>query len=177
MKTKNLNYLFCISKYPAYPEDLKDFPKKFSEENYIGYSDHTHGISVPLLAISRGAKVIEKHFTLNRNGGGPDDPFSMEPADLAALCKDSKTAWAALGNADYGLKSSEQGSMKFRRSLYFVKDLNAGDIITADSVKSVRPGFGLPPKYFDDVIGSRTKRDVSYGTPCIAELLDGFEVK
>jgi N-acetylneuraminate synthase len=91
---------------------------------------------------------------------GPDDSFSLEPAELAALCKDSKTAWAALGKVDYGLKSSEQGNVKFRRSLYFVKDLKAGDIITADAVRSVRPGFGLAPKHLLQVIGRRVITDV-----------------
>ena len=114
---------------------------------------------------------------MNRSGGGPDDSFSLEPAELAALCKDSNTAWAALGKVDYGRKSSEQGNVTFRRSLYFVKDLKAGDVITADAVRSVRPGFGLAPKYFDQVIGLRTNRDVSYGAPCVSELLDGFEIK
>lgn len=177
---KELSILHCVSSYPTQAEDynLRTIPDLIDRFGLVtGLSDHTLDNTTALLSVAMGACIIEKHFTLNRNGGGPDDPFSMEPADLVALCKDSKTAWAALGNADYGLKSSEQGSMKFRRSLYFVKDLNAGDVITADSLKSVRPGFGLSPKYLDDVIGLRTKRDVSYGAPCIAELLDGFEVK
>lgn len=175
-----LSILHCVSSYPSKAEDynLRTIPDLIERFGLVtGLSDHTLDNTTALISVAMGASIIEKHFTLNRNGGGPDDPFSMEPADLVALCKDCKTAWAALGNADNGLKSSEQGNVKFRRSLYFVKDLNAGDIITSESVKSVRPGFGLPPKYFDDVIGLRAKRDVSYGTPCIAELLDGFEVK
>ena len=117
------------------------------------------------------AKIIEKHFTLNRKGGGPDDTFSLEPPELAALCKDSKTAWAALGCVDYGRKSSEQGNVKFRRSLYFVKDMKAGETITRDSIRSVRPGFGLPPKHYDTVLGKRINRDTPVGTPLTWDLL------
>jgi N-acetylneuraminate synthase len=112
-----------------------------------------------------GASLIEKHFTLDRNGGGPDDSFSLEPADLAALCRDSKTAWKALGQIDYGRKSSEQGNAQFRRSLYFVKDMQAGEVITEDSVRSVRPGFGLPPKKLEWVIGQKLSTAVSANTP------------
>jgi N-acetylneuraminate synthase len=90
-----------------------------------------------------GASIIEKHFTLNRNGGGPDDSFSLEPAELAALCKDSKTVWVALGKVDYSRKSSEQGNVKLRRSLYFIRAALAGEMLTVDMVRSVRPGFGV----------------------------------
>ena len=109
-----------------------------------------------------GASIIEKHFTLDRKGGGPDDSFSLEPRELASLCKDIKTAWAALGEINYGRKSSEQGNVKFRRSLYFVKDLKAGDLITENEVRSVRPGFGLAPKEINKVIGRRLIHDVSF---------------
>ena len=109
--------------------------------------------------------MIEKHFTLDRNGGGPDDSFSLEPAELAALCRDTKTAWQALGQVDYGRKSSEQGNVQFRRSLYFVKDLKAGDVITEDAVKSVRPGYGLAPKKLKEIIGAKVRCDVAADTP------------
>jgi len=118
-----------------------------------------------------GASIIEKHFTLDRNGGGPDDSFSLEPADLTALCRDSKTAWKALGQVDYGRKSSEQGNVQFRRSLYFVKDMNAGDVITEDCVRSVRPGYGLAPKYLLQVVGRRVSQSVDKNTPVKKELL------
>lgn len=109
--------------------------------------------------------IIEKHFTLDRNGGGPDDSFSLEPAELAALCRDVKTAWAALGKIDYGRKSSEQGNVQFRISLYFASDMAAGDTITADCIRSVRPGYGLPPKYYDSLIGKTVNQDIAKNTP------------
>ncbi|MCY1461696.1 Pseudaminic acid synthase [compost metagenome] len=112
-----------------------------------------------------GASIIEKHFTLNRSGGGPDDSFSLEPAELSALCRDSKTAWAALGKVDYGRKSSELGNVQFRRSLYFVKDLKAGDVITREAVRSVRPGFGASPKQIDDIVGKHATTAIFKNTP------------
>jgi N-acetylneuraminate synthase len=101
---------------------------------------------------------------LDRSGGGPDDSFSLEPTELKALCLDSKTAWIALGNADYSRKSSEQGNVKFRRSLYFVKDLKAGDVITDDAVRSIRPGFGLAPKFLEKIVGKMVRKDVKANT-------------
>jgi N-acetylneuraminate synthase len=130
-----------------------------------GLSDHTLDNTTAIASVVMGASIIEKHFTLNRSGGGPDDSFSLEPAELVALCRDSKTAWAALGKVDYGRKSSEQGNVKFRRSLYFVKDLKAGDVIAADAVRSVRPGFGVAPKYLEAVVGKRVSIDISRNTP------------
>src|SRR5690606_12077448 len=119
------------------------------------------------------ASIIEKHFTLDREGGGPDDSFSLEPAEMAALCANARTAWEALGRVDYGRKSSEQGNVQFRRSLYFVKDQKAGDTITADAVRSVRPGYGLAPKYLERVVGSTIVQDTVSATPVKAELIDG----
>lgn len=104
--------------------------------------------------------MIEKHVTLDRNGGGPDDSFSLEPSELTVLCRDAKIAWQALGRINYTRKPSEMGNVQFRRSLYFVKDMKAGDIIDETCVRSVRPGYGLPPKYFDDLIGKRVISDV-----------------
>lgn len=129
-----------------------------------GLSDHTLDNTTAVTSVAMGAAIIEKHFTLDRQGGGPDDSFSLEGPELTSLCKDTKTAWAALGNVDYGRKSSEQGNVQFRRSLYFVKDLTVGEIITADSVRSVRPGFGLAPKYLPQVIGKKVKFLVKSGT-------------
>lgn len=137
-----------------------------------GLSDHTLDNTTAITSVALGVSMIEKHFTLNRSGGGPDDSFSLEPAELAALCRDSKTAWSALGKVNYRRKSSEQVNVQFRRSLYFVENLKAGDIITADAVRSVRPGFGLSPKYFDEVIGKRVRRDVTNITPVKWELLE-----
>ena len=138
-----------------------------------GLSDHTIDNTTAIASVVLGASLIEKHFTLDRNGGGPDDSFSLEPTDLAALCKDSKTAWKALGKVDYGRKSSEQGNVQFRRSLYFVKDMRAGDIITSDCVRSVRPGYGLLPKLLDQIVGKKVNSFVAANTAVQQSLIDG----
>ena len=171
---KELAILHCVSGYPAPAEDynLRTIPDMIQRFGLVtGLSDHTLDNTTAITSVAMGASIIEKHFTLDRSGGGPDDSFSLEPAELAALCKDSKTAWAALGRVDYGRKSSEQGNVKFRRSLYFVKDLKAGDVITADAVRSVRPGFGLAPKHLEWIIGKRVYTDVVRNTPVRQDLL------
>src|SRR5690606_36015293 len=127
-----------------------------------------------IASVALGASIIEKHFTLDRNGGGPDDSFSLEPSEMADLCKGAKTAWAALGQVDYGMKSSEQGNVQFRRSLYFVRDLKAGETITADAVRSVRPGYGLAPKHLDAVVGSTLASDVAANTPVQAQWISNW---
>lgn len=165
---KELAILHCVSGYPAPASDynlatIQDMQTRFDVP--VGLSDHTLDNTTAIAAVALGACIIEKHFTLDRQGGGPDDSFSLEPADLAALCRDSKTAWQALGRVDYGRKSSEQGNVKFRRSLYFVKDLAAGEVITPDSIRSVRPGFGAPPKYLEMLIGKKTRQSVQKNTP------------
>ncbi|MDU8361875.1 pseudaminic acid synthase [Pseudomonas syringae group sp. J309-1] len=169
---KELAILHCVSGYPAPAEDynlrtLPDMMKRFGL--VTGLSDHTLDNTTAITSVALGASIIEKHFTLDRSGGGPDDSFSLEPHELMALCRDSKTAWAALGRVDYGRKASEQGNVKFRRSLYFVKDLKAGEMISADAVRSVRPGFGMAPKYLDQVIGSVAGVDIAMNTPVRAE--------
>tara|TARA_R100000935_G_scaffold4427_1_gene10470 strand:+ start:18361 stop:19413 length:1053 start_codon:yes stop_codon:yes gene_type:complete len=164
---KDLAILHCVSGYPAPAEEynLRTIPDMMNRFGLVtGLSDHTLDNTTAITSVVLGASIIEKHFTLNRDGGGPDDSFSLEPADLAALCRDSKTAWQALGKIDYGRKASEQGNIKFRRSLYFVKDLKAGDIITEDAVRSVRPGFGLAPKFLDELIGKIVKEDIMKNT-------------
>lgn len=164
---KELAILHCVSGYPAPAEDynLRTIPDLIQRFGLVtGLSDHTLDNTTAITSVAMGAAIIEKHFTLNRSGGGPDDSFSLEPAELAALCKGARTAWEALGKVNYVLKSSELGNIKFRRSLYFVKDLKAGQIITSDAVRSVRPGFGLEPKYLDKILGKRLNCDVSYGT-------------
>lgn len=171
---KELAILHCVSGYPAPAEDynLRTFPDMMNRFGLVtGLSDHTLDNTTAIASVVMGASVIEKHFTLDRSGGGPDDSFSLEPAELAALCRDSKTAWASLGQVDYGRKSSEQGNVKFRRSLYFVKNLKAGDVITADAVRSVRPGFGLPPKYLHEIIGQRVKKDILANTATSLDIL------
>lgn len=171
---KELAILHCVSGYPAPPEDynLRTIPDIIERFGLVtGLSDHTLDNTTAIASVVMGASIIEKHFTLDRSGGGPDDSFSLEPAELAALCRDSKTAWAALGKVDYGRKSSEQGNVKFRRSLYFVKDLKAGETITTDAVRSVRPGFGLPPKNLNAIIGKTLRSDVRFGLPVSFELI------
>lgn len=167
---KDLAILHCVSGYPAPAADynLRTIPDMMRRFGLVtGLSDHTLDNTTAIASVVMGASIIEKHFTLNRNGGGPDDSFSLEPAELAALCRDSKTAWASLGQVDYGRKSSEQGNAKFRRSLYFVKDLNAGDMITPDAIRSVRPGFGAAPKHFESLIGKKLKNKQFKNTPVI----------
>jgi len=171
---KELAILHCVSGYPAPAEDynLRTIPDMMQRFGLVtGLSDHTLDNTTALASVALGASVIEKHFTLDRNGGGPDDSFSLEPAELAALCRDSKTAWAALGKVDYGRKSSEQGNLKFRRSLYFVKNLRAGDRLEHDAVRSVRPGYGVAPKLLDQLLGKILQQDVKANTPVRLDLL------
>lgn len=165
---KQLALLHCVSGYPAPAQDynlhtITDMMQRFGL--VTGLSDHTLDNTTAIASVALGASIIEKHFTLDRLGGGPDDSFSLEPKDLKALCDGAKTAWQALGQVDYGRKSSEQANVKFRRSLYFVNDLKAGAVITANDVRSVRPGYGLAPKHLDAVIGRKVKRDVLAATP------------
>lgn len=165
---KQLAVLHCVSGYPAPAEDynLRTIPDMIERFGLVtGLSDHTLDNTTAITSVAMGASIIEKHFTLDRSGGGPDDSFSLEPDELAALCQGAKTAWSALGRVDYGRKSSEQGNVKFRRSLYFVKDMKAGDLITADCVKSVRPGYGLRPNKLGSIIGATMIEDVCFGQP------------
>lgn len=165
---KEIAILHCVSGYPAPAEDynLRTIPDMMERFGLVtGLSDHTLDNTTAIASVVLGASIIEKHFTLNRNGGGPDDIFSLEPTEMTALCHGSKTAWQALGLVDYAQKSSEQGNAKFRRSLYFVKDLKKGDFITQDSVKSVRPGFGLPPKMLSAIIGKEVLYEINKNTP------------
>lgn len=169
---KELAILHCVSGYPAPAEDynLCTIPDMINRYDLVtGLSDHTLDNTTAITSVALGASIIEKHFTLDRSGGGPDDSFSLEPHELMALCRDSKTAWSALGRVDYGRKSSEQGNVRFRRSLYFVKSLKAGQIIDADAVRSVRPGFGMAPKHLNDVIGSFALTDIAMNTPVLPE--------
>ena len=165
---KELAILHCVSGYPAPAADynlrtLADMRTRFKVP--VGLSDHTVDNVTALASIALGACVIEKHFTLDRNGGGPDDSFSLEPEDLKELCQESKLVWTALGSVDYGTKSSESGNVQFRRSLYYVTDLKAGDTIDLQSVRSVRPGYGIAPKNLDFIVGRRVKRDLDQYTP------------
>lgn len=164
--------LRCVTSYPAPASDynlrtIPDMVARFG--TVVGLSDHTLDHTTAIASVALGACLVEKHFTLDRAGGGPDDSFSLEPSDLADLCRSVRVAWEALGRVDYGLKSSEQGSIKYRRSLYFVKDLDAGDLITPDAIRSVRPGFGVPPKFWDRVVGGKVRRAVKKNTPVLPD--------
>ena len=165
---KELALLHCVSGYPAPAADynlrtLQDMHNRFGV--VTGLSDHTLDNTTAIASVALGACILEKHFTLNRQGGGPDDSFSLEPKELSELCLGALTAWQALGQVDYGRKPSEQANAQFRRSLYFVKDLQAGDVITPDAVRSVRPGFGLAPKHLDDIVGRRVNRIIPANSP------------
>jgi pseudaminic acid synthase len=167
---KQLAILHCVSGYPAPAEDynLKTLPDMINRFGLVtGLSDHTLDNTIAIASVALGAAIIEKHFTLNRGTGGPDDSFSLEPSEMAALCNGAKTAWQSLGQVDYGQKSSEKSNVKFRRSLYFVKELKKGDVITLDAVKSVRPGFGVAPKNLPLLIGGRVNRDIAKNTPVL----------
>lgn len=167
---EELALLHCVSGYPAPPGDynlatIPDMARRFGVP--IGLSDHTIDNTTAVASVALGAVIIEKHMTLDRTGGGPDDSFSLEPAEFAQLCQSARTAWEALGRIDYGRKSSEIGNVMFRRSLYFVKDMRAGEIVTPDAVRSVRPGYGLAPKHIDEVVGQVLAVSVEANTPVI----------
>jgi len=172
---KQLALLRCVSGYPAPPSDynlltIPDMIRRFGL--IVGLSDHTLDNTTAVASVALGASIIEKHFTLNRNEGGPDDSFSLEPKELTQLCQNVHSAWDALGCVNYGLKSSEIGNVKFRRSLYFIKPLKAGDRVSSESIRSVRPGYGLAPKYMDEIIGAVLKSDVEFGMPVSWDLFE-----
>lgn len=159
--------LRCVSGYPAPASDynLLTIPDMIDRFGVItGLSDHTLDNTTAIASIALGASIIEKHFTLDREAGGPDDSFSLLPDELAALCNGASTAWRALGKVDYGRKSSEQGNVKFRRSLYVVKDVRAGELFTKENVRSIRPGYGLAPKFYEEVLGRNARVDIKGGT-------------
>jgi len=165
---REIAILRTVSGYPAPAIDynLNTIPDMMNRFGLVtGLSDHTIDNITAYSSIALGARIIEKHFTLNRNGGGPDDKFSLEQDEFGALCQGALTSWQSLGRINYSHKESEKGSLKFRRSLYFIKEMHAGDIITPSCIKSVRPGFGLAPNNFDQIIGKRLNSNVSYGTP------------
>lgn len=172
---KDLILLKCTSTYPATPENtnIRTIPHLrdlFGTE--VGLSDHTMGTGVSVASVALGATVIEKHFTLARADGGVDSAFSMEPAEMAALVLESERAWQALGRVTYGAASAQEEKSKvYRRSLYISRDLKAGEILDATSVRAIRPGLGLAPKFIDMVMGKPVKRDVKRGTPVSWDLL------
>ena len=160
--------LHCISGYPtpageANLRTLPDLAARFDAA--VGLSDHTLGPEVPIAAVALGAQVIEKHFTLRRADGGPDAAFSLEPAELKQLCDSCRTAWQALGAASYDRKPSEAKNAAFRRSLYVVEDIAAGEPFTERNLRAIRPGHGLPPKHLKAFLGRPARRSIARGTP------------
>jgi N-acetylneuraminate synthase len=164
---KDLILLKCTSTYPSTADNTNILTIPHMRELFgceVGLSDHTMGIGVSIASVALGSTVIEKHFTLNRADGGVDSTFSMEPAEMAQLVLEARRAWDAMGCISYGATEAEKKSLTYRRSLYVVKDLVAGDILTKDNVRAIRPGLGLPTKYLDVVLGRTLKQDVVRGT-------------
>jgi pseudaminic acid synthase len=171
---KELVLLKCTSTYPATPENtiLVTIPHLRQMFNCIvGLSDHTMGVGASVAAVALGARVIEKHFTLSRAEGGVDSAFSLEPAELKSLVVETERAFLALGNVQYGVQSSESKSTLFKRSIYIAKDIHAGETITKEHIKVIRPALGLSPKHLDLVIGRQAKKDISAGTPLSFDLI------
>lgn len=160
--------LHCVSSYPALAAEynlrtIADMASRFGV--VAGLSDHTLDNATAVASIALGASIVEKHFTLDRGGGGPDDSFSIEPGELAALCRDVRTAWEALGKVNYTPTPGELPNLKFRRSLYFVRAMKAGETVRPECIRSVRPGYGVAPRDLPRVVGSRMRRDVEANTP------------
>ncbi len=172
---EQLVLLHCISSYPT-PIDqsnlltIPDIQHRFS--TVCGLSDHTTSNTASITAVALGANVIEKHFIMDRSDEGPDSAFSIEPSELSALCKDANDAWLSLGVAGFERKAAEIENLKFRRSVYFIKDIHAGETITEAHVRRIRPGFGLAPKHHAALIGKTVNTDIQFGTPVSRELLN-----
>jgi pseudaminic acid synthase len=165
---RDLVLLKCTSTYPAEPANSNVLTVPHMRELFgceVGLSDHTMGVGAAVASVALGACVVEKHFTLARSDGGVDAAFSLEPAEFAALVTETRRAWQSLGAISYGPTAAEQKSLQFRRSLYFVADLKSGDTIQESSIRAIRPGRGLAPKFAELVIGRRVRHDVHRGTP------------
>ena len=166
--TKDLAVLKCVSSYPAQAKDfhLRTIPDIAQRFDVVpGLSDHSPGHTVAVTATALGAKVIEKHFILDRSVGGPDSSFSMEPAEFKALVHAVREAEASLGTVSYAAKDTETANLRFRRSIYICKEIAAGEQISAEHIRIIRPGFGLPPSAYQDVLGKRVKRALTFGHP------------
>ena len=165
---QDLILLKCTSTYPATPEDTNLLTIPHMRDLFdvqVGLSDHTMGIGVAVASVALGATVIEKHFTLRRADGGVDSAFSIEPEEMGQLVMETGRAWQALGKIQYGSTEAEEGSLVFRRSLYIAQDMKTGEIFTPENLRAVRPGLGLPPKFFDIIIGKVITQDAKKGTP------------
>jgi pseudaminic acid synthase len=171
---KDLVLLKCTSSYPATPQSTNALTIPHLRQLFdceVGLSDHTMGIGVAAASVALGATVIEKHFTLSRAEGGVDSAFSLEPVEMAQLVVETERAWQGLGEVSYGPTDAEKKSLQFRRSLYVVQDLKVGDVLTRKNVRAIRPGFGLPPKYLDQLLGRRVSRAAPRGTALSWDLL------
>ena len=160
--------LHCISSYPA-PIDqsnlktMVDMQQRF--DTVVGLSDHTLGTAVSITGVALGAAIIEKHFITSRSDGGPDAAFSIEPDELKELCQQSKIVFSALGKVSYELKEAEKTNIVFRRSIYIVKDIKKGEVLTLDNTRRIRPGYGLSPIHFEAILGKIANKSISRGTP------------
>jgi pseudaminic acid synthase len=171
---EDLILLKCTSTYPATAANTNLLTLPHLRELFgceVGLSDHTMGVGVSVASVALGATVIEKHFTLRRADGGVDSAFSMEPEEMGQLIEESRRAWEALGSASYGPTEAEKKSIGYRRSLYIVRDLNCGDLLTRENLRAIRPGLGLPTKFMDVVIGKSVNRAVPRGTALAWELI------
>lgn len=171
---QDLVLLKCTSSYPATPSDsnLRTIPHlRDLFDVQVGLSDHTLGLGVAVASVAVGATVIEKHFTLCRSDGGVDSAFSMEPEEAKQLVIETERAWQAMGKIHYGRTDAEKKSLVFRRSLYITEDLKAGDVLTSDNLRAIRPGYGLPPKHYEILLGKTVAVDTKKGTPVSWEIL------
>lgn len=172
--------LKCTSAYPAKPEDaniltIPDLRQSFPDCQ-VGLSDHTLGLAVPLTAIAHGATAIEKHMTLKRADGGTDAAFSLEPEEMKNLVIESERAWQSLGSVSYGASKAEEPSLQERRSLYIALDMKAGDVLTKENLRCIRPSYGLHPRYYDALLGKKLLKDAKKGTPVSWDLIEGGEI-
>ena len=171
----DLTLLKCTSSYPSTPENSNLFTMQDMKELFnckVGISDHTMGIGAAIASIALGGTVIEKHFTLSRDEGGVDSAFSIEPSEMTQLVNEVKNASLSLGLVDYNINVQEKNSLCFKRSLYFVKNMQAGEIVTSESIRSIRPGFGLDPKYYNNIIGKKLIKNVHYGKPTSFDVIE-----
>lgn len=171
---QDLILLKCTSTYPATPDNTNILTIPHMRELFnceVGLSDHTMGVGVSVASVALGVTVIEKHFTLSRADGGVDSAFSLEPAEMRQLVTETERAWQALGQVAYGPTEKEKASLQYRRSLYVVQDMKAGEILTKDNLRAIRPGFGLAPKYLEVLLGKAVKCDVQRGTPASWDLV------
>jgi pseudaminic acid synthase len=171
---RDLVLLKCTSTYPASPDNSNVLTIPHLRAMHgceVGLSDHTMGVGAAIAAVAHGATVVEKHFTLRRADGGVDSSFSLEPEEFSTLAVETERAWQALGTVSYGATAAEMKSLQFRRSIYIAEDIRAGEMLTRQNMRCVRPGLGLPPKYFETLLGQRVNCDLKKGTPVAWSLL------